>query len=253
MPLPVEKAFEDFIVRYGGELVSKLISNNNPLKNADYVFRAPPVVAELKVVERDAFTENDKGKLQKLFDSWVHQRLVGPAFGRVRIELRNLPRPCQQEWLKLHTAPWKKKLANANKQIKNTKAVLNLSNACGILFLCDDAELSFPPEDVLGFVAGTLQSKKPDGSQIYSHIDHIVYFSMNPKVVTKEGVGLTFWMPAYRQPEEDQTVSVFLDNFRAAFVQYHASLFGTKSVQISPQVHPYKGTWPDGLHGFRVR
>ena len=36
------------------------------------------------------------------------------------------------------------------------------------------------------------------GSQIYSQIDRIVYFSMNTKAVTKEGVGLNFWMPAYR-------------------------------------------------------
>jgi hypothetical protein len=253
MPLPVEKTFEEFVVTYGGELVSRLISNNNPLKNADYLFRTPLVVAGLKVVERDAFTENDKEKLQNLFHSWVQRRLVGPAFGRVRIELRKLPRQCQQEWLKLHMAPWKKKLENANKQIKTTKTVLNLSNACGILFLCDDADWSFPPEDVLGFLAGTLQSKKPDGNQVYSHIDRIVYFSMNPKIVTKEGVGLNFWMPAYRQRDEDQTISGFLDNFRAAFAQYHASLLGTKPVQLSPQERPFKDTWPDGLHGFRVR
>jgi hypothetical protein len=253
VPLPVEKSFEEFVVSYGGKLVSTLISNNNPLKNADYLFHTPLVVAELKVVERDAFTENDREKLQNLFHSWVQRRLVGPAFGRVRIELRKLPRPCQQEWLKLHMAPWKKKLENANKQIKNTKAFLNLANACGIMFLSDDADLSFPPEDVLGFLASTLQSKKPDGSQIYSHIDRIVYFSMNPKIVTKEGVGLNFWMPAHRQPVEDQTISGFLDNFRAALVQYNARLLGTKPVQMSPQVHPFKGTWPDGLHGFRVR
>jgi hypothetical protein len=166
--------------------------------------------------------------------------LVGPAFGRVRIELRKLPGPCQQEWLKLHITPWKKKLENANKQIKTTKAVLNLANACGILFLCDDADWSFSPEDVLSFLAGTLQSKKPDGSQVYSHIDHIVYFSMNPKIVTKEGVGLNLWMPAYRQREEDQTISGLLDNFRAAFAQYHASLLGTKPVQMSPQEHPFR-------------
>lgn len=218
MPLPVEKTFEAFVVQYGGELVSKLISNNNPLKNADYLFRTPLVVAELKIVERDAFTENDKEKLERLFHSWVQRRLIGPAFGTVRIELRKLPAPCQQEWLKLHMAPWKKKLENANKQIKRTKAVLKLENACGILFLCDDAVHSFPPEDVLGFFARTLQSRKPDGTQIYSHIDRIVYFSVNPKTVTREGVGLNFWMPGYRQPTEDQTINRFLDNFREACV-----------------------------------
>ena len=74
MPLPVEKTFEEFVAKYGGELVSKLISNNNPLKNADYLFRTPLVVAELKVVERDAFTENDKEKLQNLFHSCLNSK-----------------------------------------------------------------------------------------------------------------------------------------------------------------------------------
>ena len=81
MPLPVEKTFEDFIVQQGGELVSKLISNNNPPKNADYLFRNPPVIAELKVVERDGFTAQDKLKLDKLAQGWVRRRLIGPIFG----------------------------------------------------------------------------------------------------------------------------------------------------------------------------
>ena len=52
VPLPVEKTFEAFVIQHGGELVSKLISNKNPPKNADYLFRAPLVIAELKVVRR---------------------------------------------------------------------------------------------------------------------------------------------------------------------------------------------------------
>lgn len=253
MLIPVEKTFEEFVIKYGGELVSKLISNNNPLKNADYLFRKPLAVAELKVVERDAFTENDRVKLKKLFDSWVQRRLIGPAYGTVQIELRKLPPTCQQDWLKLHMAPWKKKLENANKQIKTTKAVLKLANACGILLLCDDSPRSFPPEDVLGFLARTLQSRKPDGTQVYSHIDRIVYFSVNPRAVTKEGIGLNFWMPAYRQPDEDETISEFLENLREAWVQYHADLLGMKAVQMSQDDPKFKGTWPDGLHGFRTR
>lgn len=86
---PVEKTFEAFVVEYGGELVSKLISNSNPPKNADYVFRQPLVVAELKIVERDAFTENDKEKVQELFHSWVQRRLVGPATTRTILRAAN--------------------------------------------------------------------------------------------------------------------------------------------------------------------
>jgi hypothetical protein len=250
--LPVEKTFEDFIIQYGGELVSKLISNNNPPKNADYLFRNPPVVAELKVVERDGFTAEDKAKLDKLAHGWMQRRLIGPIFGTRQIEIRKLPPPCQQEWLNLHMAPWKRKLADANKQIKSMKSVLQLPDACGILFIVDDAAHSFAPEDVMGFISRVLRSTKQDGSQIYSHLDRIVYFSVNPRAITKDGAGLNFWLPAYRNAN-DRSISEFLDSLGRAWFEYHASLFGVKPVQMSLMDQPFKGTWTEGLRGLRVR
>lgn len=251
VPLPVEKTFEAFVIQHGGELVSKLISNKNPPKNADYLFRAPLVIAELKVVERDAFTPQDKIKLDNLVNGWIRKRLIGPIFGTRQIELRNLPPPCQREWLNLHMAPWKRKLEDANQQIKETKPLLNFPDACGILFLADDAAHSFAPPDVLAFIARTLQSRKTDGSQIYSHLDRIVYFSVNPRAVTADGMGLNFWLPAYRN-ENEKTVSDFLENFGQNWFQYHAALFGTKPVKMSADDQPFKGTWADGLHGLRT-
>ena len=127
-------------------------------------------------------------------------------------------------------APWKRKLEDANKQIKETKSLLNLPDACGILFLVEDSALSFPLYDVMGFIARTLQSRKSAGSQIYSHLDRIVYFSVNPRAVTKDGVGVNFWIPAYRHVDE-KLISEFLERFRKEWVQYHASLTGTSVVQ----------------------
>lgn len=252
VPLPVEKTFEAFVVKFGGELVSKLISNENPPKNADYLFRTPLVIAELKVVERDAFTPQDKEKLDKLVNGWIQRGLIGRIFGTQQIELRKLPPACQRDWLGLHMAPWKRKLEDANKQIKTTKSLLNLPNACGILFLVDDANLSFAPEDGMGFIARTLRSRKPDGSQIYSHLDRIVYFSVNPRAVTKDGVGLNFWMPAYRHVDE-KPISEFLENFRLGWVQYHASLLSMPAAQMSPSDPEFKGIWANDLHGLKIR
>jgi hypothetical protein len=252
VPIPVEKTFEQFVVNFGGELVSKLISNRNPPKNADYLFRSPLVIAELKVVERDAFTPEDKQKLEKLVDGWVHQRLIGPIFGTVQIELTKLPPQCQRDWMSIHMAPWKRKLEDANQQIKQTKALFDLPDACGILFLVDDANHSFAPKDVMTFIARTLQSRKQDGTEIYSHLDRIVYFSVNPREVTNDGIGLNFWMPAYRH-QNDKSISDFLENFRQAWFQYYGELFGAQPVQISGKDQPFKGTWTNGLHGLRIR
>jgi hypothetical protein len=35
--------------------------------------------------------------------------------------------------------------------------------------------------------------------------------------------------------------------------RYHADLLGTKAVEMSPDDQKFKGTWTNGLHGFRVR
>jgi hypothetical protein len=255
MVLPVEKTFEDFVLKYGGELVNNLVGNNNPPKNADYLFRSPLAIAELKIVQRKAFTLQDQQRLNALARVWMDKGQIPRIFGTRSIDLRNLPPQCQKEWLHVHMAPRKRKLEDANKQIKQTKASLNIPDACGILFIVDDAAHSFPPIDVMGFIARNLQSRKPDGMQIYSHIDRIIYFSVNLRAVADGGIGLHFWIPAYRNinDKENNPVSEFLDDFRQKWIQYHAGLLGTKPVQMPPQDQPFMGTWTDGMHGLRIK
>jgi hypothetical protein len=255
MGFPVEKMFADLVLKYGGELVSDLVGNNNPPKNADYLFRSPLAIAELKIVGREAFTQQDQQKLTALALGWMDRGLIPRHFGTRSIELRKIPPQCQQEWLHLHMAPWKKKLEDANKQIKQTKAFLNLPDACGILFIVDDAAHSFPPIDVMGFIARNLQSRKPDGKQIYSHIDRVIYFSVNPKAVTDDGTGLNFWIPAFRNKNDqgNNPISEFLEDFRRKWAEYNAGLLGTKPVQMPPQEQAFKGTWVDGMHGLRIK
>jgi hypothetical protein len=252
MPICVEKAFEAFVVSFGGELVSSLISNINPPKNADYLFRCPLVIAELKVVERDAFTSDDAKKLEGLIHKWMRTRAIGPVYGTSQIAIRDLPSQCQQEWLQLHMMPYKRRLADANKQIKNTKVQLDLSNACGVLFLVDDAEHSLPPLDTMNFIARVLRSTKDDGAPIYSHLDRIVYFSVNPRTVSKEGAGLNFWLPGYRQ-ENNAVISEFLERLRRSWIQYHGELSGTNTFELPAEESPMDANWEGGLNGLRVR
>src|SRR6266404_4473987 len=207
--IAVEPSFDNFVLQFGGELVRNLIPNLNPPKNADYVFRSPLVVAELKCVERSAFTEDDHQKLQGLAMKWMNDGLIPRVFGTRQIELRNVPAPCQREWLNLLKAPWKKKLALANDQIKRTKMTLKLSDARGILFLVNDARSWMPPYDAMNLITRVLQAKKDDGRNVYSHLDWIVYFSVNARVI-KDGVGWNFWIPGYRTKDEPN-ISGFLD------------------------------------------
>ena len=220
--IPVEASFNDFVEKHGGELVRNLIQNINPAKNADYVFRSPLVIGELKCIERTAFTEEDGKKLNELAAKWVRVGLIPPFYGRIQIELRNLPAPCQQDMLKALQAPWKNKLAAANKQIKRTKVTLEMPDACGVLFLVNDAPSWIQPYDAMNLITRVLQAKKDDGRNVYSHLDWIVYFSVNARVI-KDGKGWNFWLPGYRTKSEPN-ISAFLDQLRDAWFEFHSKL-----------------------------
>jgi hypothetical protein len=228
--LPPEKTFEDFILKHGGELVSDFIPNIKPPENADYLFRSPLIIAELKVVKRDAFTERDKDKLDHLLESWMQEGIIPNFSGRIDVGLRELPSSCQRQWLRIHEVPWKRRLAKANNQIKSIKSVLHFPDACGVLFIADDAAHSFGPELVMTCIARVLRSEKKDHAQIYSSIDRIVYFSVNPRTVTRDGRGLNFWLPTYRSRENSEIISKFLGNLGQNWIQYHADLLSLKLV-----------------------
>lgn len=59
-PIPVEEFFNEFVLEFGGELVSNLMPQNTNLpRNADYLFRKDLVVCELKCLEKDLFNNDD--------------------------------------------------------------------------------------------------------------------------------------------------------------------------------------------------
>ena len=232
----VEPLFDGFIRSFGGKLVREHIGNVNPPKNADYYFQSPPVVAELKCIERDAITTEESEKLQQLFQSWMKRRLL-IVYGRTRISLREVPAVCQREWLALMYASRKRRLAEANSQIKKTKSLLKMRNAKGVLFLVNEARTFLTPYDEMNLVARILRSKKPDGTLIYSHLHWIIYFSVNPKTVTPEGVGMNFWLPCFREGG-DLVMDGFVDRLQDAWFQYHDQQLGINSFLVPGKPEP---------------
>jgi hypothetical protein len=226
----VEPLFDGFIRSFGGNLVREYIGNVNPPRNADYFFRSPPIVAELKCIERDAITTDEVNKLQQLFSSWMNRGLVVLA-GTNKISMREVPESCQREWLALMNASRKRRLAEANEQIKKTKSLLDMSEAKGVLFLVNDAKTSLEPYDEMNLVARILQAKKPDGTLIYSHLHWIIHFSVNPKTVNAQGYGMNFWLPCFRE-NGDIVMQEFVDNLRIAWIRYHGQQLGIHSFEV---------------------
>jgi hypothetical protein len=220
--IPVETSFDGFVMKHGGQLVRDLVGNVNPTRNADYVFQSPSIIAELKCMERPALTEEDSKRLNDLAAGWMHLGLIPRFYGTRQLRLRDVPVTCQRDWLKVLMAPWKKKLGLANKQIRQTKATLKMPNARGILFLVNDAPSWVSPHDAFNLMTRVLRSKKDTGEHVYSHLDCIVYFSINARVI-QDGKGWNFWHPGFRA-KNDPVVSNFVNELRNAWFQYHGNL-----------------------------
>jgi len=232
----VEPLFDGFIRSLGGNLVREYIGNVNPPKNADYFFQTPSIVAELKCIERDAIASEESEKLQQLFQSWMKRGLL-IVFGRTQISLREVPEPCQREWLALMYASRKRRLAEANAQIKKTKLLLKIPEARGVLFLVNDAQTFLPPHDEMNLIGRILQSKKPNGALVYSHLHWIIYFSVNPKIVSADGIGMNFWLPCFRE-QGDLLMEEFVDKLRVAWIQYHGQTLGMNSFEVPRKPEP---------------
>jgi hypothetical protein len=143
--LPMEETFNEFVEKLGGELVEKALPQTAGEKRADYLFRTSRIIAELKCLERDAFTPDYYQKLQALANGWMARRLL-LVYGQVDIELKKLPAQCQTEWLRLLEQPLNRAIVSrANRQIRETKNFLRWPDAKGVLFIANEGNRSLSP------------------------------------------------------------------------------------------------------------
>jgi hypothetical protein len=226
--IPLESTFADFIRSSGGSLVSDLVSNTNPPKNADYIFRQedPAVIAELKSLEKDSFTPEYGRKVQQLADSWMARGLF-LAFGRVQLRLRELHPICQQEWLRLLEGPLQKNVIGAaNEQIRDTRNHLNLRRSRGIVFIATNGNYSLQPHDTATLVSRILQKPKPDKSRQYRNIDAVVLFSLNVTAsVLPQLSQALFWIPLLRDIKDDQ-LNYFIRELQTRWGRHLNTVYG---------------------------
>jgi len=202
--LSVESVFDDFVGGFGGERVDGLITQPNPPKNADYLFREHNVIAELKCLTKDSFGPDYHRKMKELTDEWLRRRWI-VVFGNVNLDLRKLPPVCQEQWLRVIEKPLRKTTVEAaNKQIRDTKKSLDIPRAKGLLLLASDGNQSLQPYDVLYFINRTFQKRTAAGDSQFSSIHGVCYFSLNMQV-NNQGMGFRPFFGA-----EDQEIRLTL-------------------------------------------
>jgi hypothetical protein len=169
---PIEGAFSRVVASAGGTRVEDILpSGTNLPSNADFVFVADQVIAELKILKRSALDMKEfSEQLSPLYREWIRDGKVPPAWGTNRINLRDLPSDCANEALSILRRPIYRRVRKANEQIKSTKRLLNMPDATGLLILIQDGDSFFSPEMVLHLLYRTLNT-----TNFLSHVDDIIY------------------------------------------------------------------------------
>jgi hypothetical protein len=231
---PLQPIIDPFITSCGGELVTDLLERNADPRpqNADYLFRDAGVIAELKALEDDSFGEPFRKKMGDLTGSW-HRRGLLRVFGTRRIELDQLPLPCQEEALSLIGKPLENNvLKKANQQLRATKELLKMPEAKGLLMVVGDGNEDLPPSDVLFFLARLLQKKHPDGTPQFSSVHSLVYFNPRmPALLPSTGRPALIWANMLRQAEDHEMVA-FLNTLGDSFRGYMERTMGVPFPEV---------------------
>ena len=221
-PIDVESTWREFVRLVGGHVVEDLVSEPRTFKNADFFFPSLPGVAELKEIE----TEFDK--------STVFREGFLSLLERVKKEDQNwrpllfggsgkYPKWFTLELIHLFRPPLSRILKKANRQIRETKAHLQISNPTGILVFVNDGFTALDPHFVRILVCDILVGS-------YSSIDCILYITVNRYVkIAGSNVPRLLWMPSYSKRAPDSLVH-FVDDLGRKWYDFLETKIGSFSI-----------------------
>lgn len=172
MIMDIEQAFDDFVRSVGGVVLKDGIPRSPAFDNADYHFPVARVVAELKCLKENKL--DDPVFATKIEACWQKWRQRGLVTGETPAVMRSdsIPRECFSDIRRIYSATLRDRIKKANKQIRETKAHLNLRDHHGLLLLANDADLAIPPDSLFRLVLEILNGSCPE-------IEEVVLFTAN--------------------------------------------------------------------------
>jgi hypothetical protein len=200
------------ISKAGGQIVASLLPPNLAYtpENADYGFPERNVILELKSLQKELFTPAYREKLRELAFAWRKQGLIH-VFGTAVLELKKLPLICQRQWLRLLTKSLQTRVVSkANSQIEQTKNLLNMPDAKGVLLLANDNTIDLDPLNLVILVSNILQKTHPDGSAQYSSLNAVTFFSCNLPIISPLVSAPAFWWFNGHRPSSTPELSTLL-------------------------------------------
>lgn len=230
-PIPVEKAWREFIRTLGGKLVEDLVPPPRNFHNADFLFRGVEVVAELKEIQSEF---SDHASFQNAFDSLMKRVLDEDPSWKPSLfgGTTGLPSWFDRELVRLFRDPISRILKRANRQLRETKSHFGIASPTGLLLLVNDGFTSLWPDHIRWLVADLLV-------QSYSSIDCVVYLTVNTYVeyAKNETPGL-MWAPLYSDRAPESLVG-FVDDLGRRWFDYMEQAIGPSSVREEIPLETY--------------
>jgi hypothetical protein len=182
-----------FVLTVGGELVGPHIKSQG-VKNADYIFPAAKVIAELKILQTEfAHTKETLQKVDVLIERYPG---VNPD---------DATKPLRRELLLLLRKPLQRIINNANRQIKETKQELGLADWSGVIICVNDGFRAAPLVLVLGLIAHVLSRTS------YTNTDALIYQTSHYIELTESPYAQLLWHPTYSTNASDSLVEFVND------------------------------------------
>jgi len=209
--------FDSFIYYAGGQRIADLTTDPPDFNNADYYFARDEVIVEFKILKTEfASTPTHLRKFERLFAEWL-------ADGRLSQEACLGLKPLPETFVRAHMCIIREQLdgitKKANRQIKETKARLDLNDSQGLLLVLNDGFYQANPNLTLALIGDPLRRQMRS-------IDAYVLLNLRRKLhIPGDQWERFFWLPKYRN-SENVKLSKFVNELGASWFRYLQELSG---------------------------
>jgi hypothetical protein len=216
----VDKFLSEFIKSMGGALVSEVLPIEPGFKNCDYYFEAENVLAELKCLEKDIFSDEDYERNERLIDKWLTKGIIKKIdLVPLLLKRKEVPQECLMEVLNLCRRTYETAIEKAHKQLKQTNEKLGNEKTQKVLFICNDGNYFLDDEKAYRLICTILAIRQE------WNIDCFVLFTINQvSRVPGSDLDFSFWAPCYGDKAPDDLQS-FINRLGTAFNEYYNKKF----------------------------
>ncbi len=202
-----EPHWNEFVQTAGGQLIAPLIKRER-VQNADYLFPAAQVIAELKVLETEfADAPGMQARIERFAEKYSGMDPDDAARSLRRDILLELKKPLQRI------------VNKANRQIRETKAELGLPDHRGVLICVNDGFRGIPPGLVIGLIGHIMSGTS------YKSITAVIYQTNHYVEFEELPFAALLWSPMYADAAGEDLVG-FVNDLGRRWRSYAATKEG---------------------------